>query len=352
MSEGLAFKESLGSDNHSGIHPNILKALLSANTSHSPSYGQDILTERCQKAFQENFGSNSFSFLVFNGSAANVACLKALTKSYEAVICSDQAHLHLDECGAPEFHLGVKLLTLPSSNGKITPTQIEKLLVRKGDQHHVQPGVVSITQPTELGVCYSLEEMKKLREVTKKHGLRLHIDGARLANAAHFLNCSFQDLTQNIGIDALSFGGTKNGLLGAEAVVFWDENQARDFKFYRKQLLQLPSKMRFLSAQFLAYFENDLWKKIASHSHSCAQLLAEELKGLPEIQILHPVQSNAVFARIPKSWTKPLKEEMFFYIWDERDWSCRFMTSFDSNPEKIKMFVQTARRLKEAHNGQ
>jgi threonine aldolase len=253
--------------------------------------------------------------------------------------------LDQDECGAPEKHLGVKLLTLSSEDGKITPAQIEKLLVRRGDQHHVQPRVVSITQPTELGVCYSPEELKELRAFTRRHQLLLHMDGARLANAAYFLQASFRELTGDIGLDALSLGGTKNGLLGAEAVIFWNQDWARDFKFHRKQMMQLPSKMRFLAAQFSAYFHQDLWREIASHSHAMALSLKNGLEGIPGVEILHPVESNAVFIRFPKTWTKTLKEQMFFYIWDETRWSGRLMASFDTRAEDINEFVQCARRL-------
>lgn len=342
---------SLGSDNHSGIHPRILQALLEANSSHAHSYGGDEFSRECEKLFKKIFGSDSSAFLVFNGTAANVACLKALTRSYEAVICSEQSHLHLDECGAPEYHLGIKLLTLPSEDGKIRPEQIGRLLVRLGDQHHVQPRVVSITQPTELGVCYTMEELAELRKFTRQHNLKLHMDGARLANAAVFLGVSLTELTSGVGLDALSFGGTKNGLLGGEVVVLWNQEEAKHFKFYRKQLLQLPSKMRFMSAQFLAYLNDDLYKEIAEHSHRMAKLLESGLRQISDIDIVHPVESNAVFAKIPKSWSKILKDEMFFYVWDEHQWLCRLMTSFDSTPTEIHRFIDKALALKENSHG-
>lgn len=341
---------SLGSDNHSGIHPKILESLMKANTSHAHSYGQDEWSQACEKIIKQKFGQKAQPYLVFNGTAANVASLRALVKSYEAIICSEQSHLHLDECGAPEFHLGSKLLVLPSEDGKITPEAISQLLTRLGDQHHVQPGAVSITQPTELGLCYTLEELKELREFTAKHNLRLHVDGARLSNAAHYLGCSLKNLTEDIGIDALSFGGTKNGLLGVDAVIFWGKEFATDFKYHRKQLMQLPSKMRFLSSQFLAYFEDDLYLDIAKHSHLMAKHLESGLRKNPMVEVLFPTQSNAVFARFPKAWIKTLKSEMFFYVWEEKSWACRLMTSFDSKLDDIDRFLTLANSLKENSN--
>lgn len=341
------FREGLGSDNHAGVHPEILAALVSVNISHAPSYGIDPVSETCEHIFKKTFGPNASSFLMFNGTAANVACLKALLKSFEAVVCSPHSHLHTSECGAPETHLGSKLLLAPSRDGKIRPEDIEPFLVQRGDQHAVQARVVSITQPTELGVCYTLEELRELREFTTKHNLKLHMDGARLANAAYFLKCSLKELTADIKLDALSFGGTKNGLLGVEAVIFWDQSLAQDFRYYRKQLMQLPSKTRFLSIQFKTYLESDLWHRISKHSHQMALYLEQGLRKIPSLKILFPVESNGVFVKMPRSWIKPLKSEMFFYVWDEHEGSCRLMTSFDTTEESLNRFIHKALSLEE-----
>ncbi len=337
---------SLGSDNHSGIHPLILKAICEANVGHSPSYGTDNFTEEVRQIFKNKFGSRSETLFVFNGTAANVLSIKTFLKSYESVICSDVSHIHLDECGAPEAIAGIKLIALPSKNGKITPEQCEQALIRLGDQHFSQPRMISITQPTELGTLYSFEEMQAFSNFCKSRNLFFHVDGARFIHAAHRLNKSFKELSHDIGVDVLSFGGTKNGLLFGECVVLFDSQRAKDLKFYRKQSLQLPSKMRFLSAQFKAFFENDLWRTISSHECDLAQYLANQVSDISEVKILYPVEANAVFAKFPKEWTKPLKKSHFFYIWDETIWSARWMLSFDSTKSDVDNFIQTLHQLK------
>lgn len=333
-----------GSDNHATVHPQVLDAIVKVNQGHAAAYAHDEISERARKKFKEIFGPNAQTYFVFNGTAANVLCLRALLHSHEAVICASTAHIAVDECGAPEFHGGHKLITIPSQDGKITPEMIDPYLIRLGDQHYVQPKLVSITQPTELGTVYSMEELRALRDYTLKKDLMLHIDGARFANAVARLGVSFLDMTHLLGIDALSLGGTKNGLLGAEAVVFFKKNIPH-FKYIQKQEMQLASKVRFMAAQFLAYFENDLWKEIALKGLHLAEDLAHALKDVPEIQITQKVQSNAVFARIPKSWTQALKETAFFYVWDESDWTVRLMMSHDNTKEDIDRFAQKAMEL-------
>lgn len=339
-------RNSIGSDNHSGVHPKVLEAILKANGGHAPSYGTDSYSESIQDIFKNHFGPQSKSFFVFNGTAANVLCLRALMKSYEAVICSDVSHLHMDECGAPENAIGCKLHVIHSKDGKITPEQIRPFLIRGGDQHYAQPRVVSITQPTEYGTVYSLEEMRELRRFTKENGLKLHVDGSRLIYAAHKLGCNLHDLTAGIGIDALSFGGTKNGLLFGELVVLYDESAAKDFKYIRKQNLQLPSKMRFLAAQFDELLgPAQLWKEIAGRGHEMALYLKKQLQDIKAITVTQKVEANAVFARIPKEWLKPLREEMFFYVWDEFTYEVRWMMSFDIEKSDIDKFVQKLKSL-------
>lgn len=333
MFEELKFKSSLGSDNHSAVHPLVMAAIAAANRGGAHAYGMDEVSELCEKEFKRVFGDEAEAHFVFTGTAANVLCLAPALKSFEAVICSEVAHLNVDECAAPEKFWGGKLLTVPSRDGKITPQQIEEHLSRGGDQHFAQPRAVSLTQPTELGVCYTLNELREWREFTRQRNLMLHIDGARLANAAAFLGVSLKAMTADIGVDCVSFGGTKNGLMGAEACVLFSAEAKKNFKFYRKQAMQLSSKTRFLAAQFYAYLKNDLWLEIAKHSISQAQRLAMQLAQFEELKLCFPVESNALFVSVPKGWIASLKEEFFFYIWDSKTSMCRWMTSFSWTDE-------------------
>jgi threonine aldolase len=344
--DDLKFPFSLGSDNHSGVHPDIFAALARANRGHAHSYGMDELSQLASIEFKRVFGERVEVHYVFNGTAANVLSMAPLVKSFEAIICSNQAHVHLDECSAPEKFLGTKLFLIPSEDGKIQPQQAKEYLERRGDQHHPQARVVTLTQPTELGVCYTLDELKAWRTFCTEHQLFLHIDGARLANAAAFLKASLANLTSDVGVDVVSFGGTKNGMLGAEAVLLFSEKAKEGFKFYRKQAMQLPSKSRFLAAQFHAYLENDLWKNISEHTTSHAEKLRERLKEFPEIEIAFPVQSNALFVKLPKKWIHPLRESMFFYIWDSDLGLARWMISWDWTENLSDLLIAKIREVK------
>ncbi len=347
MNENLtdSFDRGFGSDNHAPVHPNILQALQNVTMDHAPSYGTDDLSELAIKKFKQHFGEDTEVFFVFNGTAANILALKVLCKSYNSVFCTDIAHIHVDEAGGPEVHGGYKLIPLPHENGKLTVEILQKNLIRKGDQHFAQAKVVSLTQPTEIGTVYSIEEIQSISQWAHDNGLYLHIDGARLSNACVQLNSDFKKMIRETKIDAVSFGGTKNGLLFGEAILVFNKTLANDLKFYRKQLGQLPSKSRYLAAQFVAYFENDLWKKIASHSLQMAQYLYQSIKPFSQIQIREPVQSNAVFVQIPKDWVKPLRNEKFFYVWDEHTTECRWMTSWDTQKKDIDQFVLTIKEL-------
>lgn len=345
-------KRSLASDNHSGIHPEILKSLHRFNENHSHSYEGDSVSLELKKTIKKMFGEAFESFLVFNGTAANTLALNHFLKPWQAVLCSDQAHLQLDECGAPEKIIGCKVFTVSSAKGKISAEQISKSIIRPGDQHYSQLKAVSLTQPTELGTVYSLEELSEIHQVCKKHHLFLHIDGARLANAVTHLKCDFKDIAQYA--DAISLGGTKNGLLGAELVLLNKNSSAeiKNFKFERKQNLQLPSKSRFLSGQFLTYFNDQLWQKISQHSLTQAQNLKEHLNTY-DLSPLYPVESNAVFCQIPKSWVKKMREKVFFYVWQEapapNDQDCiiRLMTSFDTTEEDLISLCQGLKACQE-----
>lgn len=340
-------KPSFGSDNHSGVHPEILKAIVAANTSHAPSYGTDDLSQKLEQKVMLLFGDSYRPYLVFNGTAANVLGLTAITKPWQSTLCSQISHLNLDECGAPEVVGQRKLIPVAcNSLGKINPEELKKHLIRFGDQHFSQPGALSITQPTEVGTVYTLDELRTLAQVAKEFQLKLHIDGARFSNAAHTLKTTFQEMLKAFPADAVSFGGTKNGLMGCEMVLIKNVDKADDsFKYLRKQMMQLPSKTRFLAAQMIAYLEGDLYRKVASHSCQMAQKLAESLQHRAPFKIRYPVESNAVFVEFPKTWTKPLRETLFFYIWETEPWTARLMTSFDTTLDDVHQWVAKAAEL-------
>ncbi len=334
---------SLASDNHSGVHPEILSSLIDVNENHVHSYEGDPQTQELKKLVKILFGEQFESFLVFNGTAANVLALQNFVKPWNSVICSDESHLNIDECGAPEKFIGCKLSLIKTKDGKIKPEDIENKLIRGGDQHFSQPKMVSITQPTELGTVYNLKELEDISKICQKNNLFLHIDGSRFSNAVTHLNSDFKTVAQYA--DCISFGGTKNGLMGCEMVLIKHSESTKEFKFERKQSMQLPSKTRFMAQQFLTYFKNDLWKEISEHSTHLAKILEARLKSIPEIKVLLPVQSNAVFCEIPKTWIKELKQEIFFYVWEEKRSVVRLMTSFDSTFDDLDLFINRASQL-------
>jgi threonine aldolase len=346
MFEDLKFQLSLGSDNHSGVHPEILKAMIACNRGHAHAYGLDEVSELAAKEFSRVFGAEVEAHYVFTGTAANVLAMAPLVRSYEAILASEVSHLHVDECGAPEKLLGAKIWPLASSDGKIRPEQCLPYLDRLGDQHHSQAHIVSLTQPTELGVSYSLEELRAWRDFTRTKNLMLHIDGARLANAAAHLNCSLTAMTSEIGVDVVSFGGTKNGLMGAEAVLLFTAEAKKNFKFYRKQSMQLASKSRFMAAQFYAYLKDDLYAQLAGRATNLALDLRSRLKEFSEIEVIHPVESNALFVRLPKAWIKPLREKFFFYVWDSSTQVCRWMISWDWTEELNALVIESLHEVK------
>ncbi|MEK6627140.1 MAG: low specificity L-threonine aldolase [Bdellovibrionota bacterium] len=335
--------KGFGSDNHAGVHPALLNALVECNSGHAPSYGTDEYSELAIKAFKGHFGSQTEVFFVFNGTAANVLSLRFLTERHESVLCSDVSHLNIDECGAPEFFAG-KLIPLKTTQGKISLTELKESLIRKGDQHYSQSRVISLTQPTELGTCYSLAELKEITDWAHQNQLHVHIDGARLTNALIKLKCTFKEMTTDLGIDVVSFGGTKNALMMGEAILVLNPELAKisrqKLKYIRKQAAQLPSKTRYIAAQFSKYLQNNLYLEIAGHSCAMAQRLYDGLKNISGIKITMPRESNAVFAIIPKEWIKQIKEKYFFYVWDEKNLECRIMTSWDSTPNEVDDFIQ------------
>lgn len=333
---------SLGSDNHSGVHPNIMEAIVKVNENHEAAYGTDSLSKELNSIVKNIFGENWNWFHCFNGTAANVMSLKALVKSHHSILCTDVSHLNVDECGAPEFHIGAKLIPIKHNAGKICLTSAKEKIIRLGDQHFSQVGALSITQPTELGTCYSKTELKEVSDFCKNHNLMLHIDGARMPNASYSLNMPLKEIISFA--DAVSFGGTKNSLFGSELVLI-KKDLSQDFKFIRKQSMQLPSKTRFLAAQFIEFFKNDLYLDIAKSSCDMAKYLNDQLNTHTNLKANYPIQSNAVFVNIPKEISKELKKELFFYIWDDKTFEARLMTSFDSTKEEIDNFIAKIKSL-------
>jgi threonine aldolase len=338
-------KRSFASDNNAGVHPEIIEAIRNANDGHVLAYGGDPVTERAVELFEKHFGSDVAVYFVFGGTGANVLGLKAITKSFHAIFCADTAHVNVDECGAPEKFTGCKLITVPTPDGKLRVEQIEPRLHGIGVEHHVQPHVISITQATEMGTVYTQEELKTLADFAHDNGMLLHVDGARIANAAVALNATFKEITADVGVDVLSFGGTKNGMMYGEAVVFLDKGLANDFKYIRKQGMQLPSKARFIAAQFEALLSGDLWRRSAVHANRMAQILGGELAKVSKINLTQPVQSNGVFATIPKEYIPVLQEKYFFYVWDEAISEVRLMASFDTTEADINEFVALVKEI-------
>lgn len=326
-----------GSDNHAGVLPEALAAIAAANEGHAPSYGHDELTARVEARFREELGEQARAFLVFNGSGANVLSMRALLRPWEGVVCAETAHLNVDEGGAPEAW-GIKLLTVPTPDGKLTPELVSQRIVRIGDEHAVQPRIVTISQSTELGTLYALDEVRALADHAHAHGLALHVDGARITNAAAALGVSLREATTDLGVDLLSFGGTKAGLLAGEAVVVLSEDAAAALPYLRKQTLQLASKMRFIAAQFEALLEGERWRSAAGHANAMAGRLADAVRGIEGVTLTQEPQANAVFAILPPGVADRLRERWFFYDWDELRGEVRWMCSWDTTEADVDAF--------------
>ncbi|MBS1849390.1 MAG: low specificity L-threonine aldolase [Acidobacteria bacterium] len=331
---------SFASDNNAGVHPAVLQAIARVNQGHVPGYGDDPYTAAAVRRFEQLFGREIAVFFVFNGTAANCLGLQALTQPYHAVICSEGAHINTDECGAPEKFTGCKLLPIPTREGKLTVESVAAAYHGIGDQHHVQAKVISITQATEVGTVYGLEEIQALARFAHQRDMYLHMDGARIANAAVSLGVSLRKMTRDAGVDVLSFGGTKNGALAAEAVVFFDRRLAHDFLYRRKQGMQLASKMRYIAAQMDALLTGKLWQRNAEHSNRMARLLEQELSRIPQVEIAYPVQANGVFACIPRPAIARIRKQYFYYVWNEEQNMVRWMCSFDTTEEDVRQFVE------------
>ena len=337
-------KRGFASDNNSGVHPEIMKAIIEANEGHTIAYGDDIYTERAKAKLYEYFGNDIDIYFVFIGTAANVLGLNVATRSWNSVICAETSHINEDECGAPEKFNGFKLLSVETPDGKLTIDLIQKHIRGFDFEHHSQPKIISITQATELGTVYTTDEIKELADFAHQNKMFLHMDGARIANAAVSLNKGFKEFTKDMGVDILSFGGTKNGMMYGEAILFLNKELGQDFKYVRKQGMQLASKMRFISVQFERYLSNNLWYKNAKHANDMAQLLASKIKDIPQIQITQKVEANGIFAIVPKEIIPELKQEYFFYDWNESRSEVRWMTSFDTQEEDINNFVELIKK--------
>src|ERR1700733_8666911 len=334
---GQAPRKSFGSDNHAGTHPDVMRAIVEANTGDAVAYGADPWTEKAVGEIRRLARAQGEVYLVLNGSGANVLGLGLLLGRHESVICADTAHINTDECGAAERILGTKLLTVPSTDGKITPELIAARLAGRGDEHFAQPGVVAVTQSTELGTCYSLAELRAIKQFCAANQLRVYLDGARLANATAFLGCSVAEIASCA--DVLSFGATKNGAMGVEAVVVMHAADGANARYIRKQHMQLSSKMRFLGAQFNALLADDLWLRNAAHANAMAARLADGLATIPEVELVYPVQADAVFARLDPRHVASLQRDWMFHVWDEPTSTVRWMTAFDTEESDVDKFL-------------
>lgn len=337
-------KRGFGSDNHSGISPEILKAIADANVDHALAYGDDEYCSRVEDLFRSYFGNQAQVYFVFNGTGANVLSIDTLCRSHHAVVCAESAHINVDECGAPQRIVGCKLLTVPTPDGKLTPELVKTQLHGFGFEHHSQPRAISITQSTELGTLYTLEEIKALADLAHSYNMYLHVDGARLANAAVAMGCTFKEMTTDLGVDILSFGGTKNGMMMGESVVVLNPTLDVELKYRRKQMSQLCSKMRFIAAQYEAYLTTGLWRRNAEHSNHMAQLLYNAVKDIPQVEVQYPVQVNSVFVKLPHDVWTGLQQDYFFYDWDEANDIVRWMCSFDTTEQDIQDFIAALKR--------
>ncbi len=335
------------SDNHAGALPEVIEAVVAANVGHADSYGADGWTGRFDELIREHFGERAAGFPVFNGTGANVLAIDALTRPREAVICARGAHIDVDECGAPERYAGVKLLTVETAHGKLAPDDLGRWEAKRGDEHHVQPRLVSITNSTEVGTVYTAAEIAALAARADELGMLLHLDGARLANAAASLGATLGELTTAAGVDAVSLGGTKNGAIGAEAVIFTDAATVDGFEFVRKQGMQLASKMRFISAQLEALLAGELWHRTAERANAMAARLGDGAAAIAGVELVHPVEANGVFARLPRPAIDHLLAELPgehpFYVWDEDADVVRWMCSWDMTEEDVDGLLEALR---------
>ncbi|MDR0796095.1 MAG: low specificity L-threonine aldolase [Tannerella sp.] len=337
--------KSFASDNNSGVHPRIIQAIIDANQGHALGYGDDNWTEEADVVFRKIFGEDVQPYYVFNGTGSNVVALQALTRSYESIICTATAHIYSDECNAPGKATAAVLKAVATPDGKLTPELIAKELHGLGIQHHSQPRVVYISQSTEMGTVYTVEEVKAICDFAHTHDMYVHMDGSRLANACARLSIGLRELSRDCGVDILSLGGTKNGMMIGEAVVAFRQEWNQSLMFYRKQSAQLYSKMRYLSSQYIAYFQEDLWLKNATHANAMAQYLAGKIQNLPGVRFTQKVEANSLFLILPKKAAQKLMENYFFYFWDEDAGEARLVCSWDTTQSDVDDFVECLKKV-------
>ncbi|MCB9065169.1 MAG: low specificity L-threonine aldolase [Chitinophagales bacterium] len=338
--------KSFASDNYAGVLPEIMDALNSANEAHARSYGADDITTRTSKLFKEVFGADVQVHFVFNGTGANVLSMGAATQSFNSVLCAETSHMYWDESTAPETFTGCRFIPVTiNEHGKLTPEQIKQRLIRKGDMHFAQPKIVSVTQTTEYATVYTLDELRQIGQLTKENGLYYHMDGARFFNAVSALGCSIKEMSTDVGLDLLSLGGTKAGMMFGEAVVVFNPELAKYMHYKHKQSMQLASKTRFIAAQFEALLSNDLWKKYTTHANSMATLLSDSIKDIPGVNLTKPVSANGVFAIHPESWNEPMWQHYPYYVWDEHTNEVRLMCSWDTTEEEVRAFAEAMKKL-------
>ena len=341
---------TFASDNNSGVSPEILQALAECNHGHTIGYGADPWTQKATQTLKRMIQKECDIFFVYGGTGANVLSLSSATPSFGGILCAESAHINVDECGAPEKFSGAKLLTVPTSDGKISIPQLEKFLSLIGDQHHSQPSVVSVSQPTELGTLYTLQELKEITSWAHQNNMLVHLDGARISNGLVALGCNLEQMVSETNLDILSMGATKNGLMFGEAIVSFNQDCSKRLLFLRKQGMQLHSKMRFISAQFDCIFSTSLWEKNARQANDMSRLLKKEIEKIDQLKIVYPVETNAVFVRMPKNLIKPLQAKHFFYVWNSQAGIVRWMTSFDTQRADVLGFVEDIRNLLSTHS--
>jgi threonine aldolase len=337
--------KSFASDNNSGVHPRIIEAIIDANQGHAVGYGNDDWTKKADAVFRQLFGEDVHPYYVFNGTGSNLVALQALVRSYESVICAATAHIYTDECGAPLKATSAALKPISTPDGKLTPELIASELHGVGDQHHSQPRVISISQSTEMGTAYSVEELKAICDFAHSHNLYVHLDGSRLANACARFGVGLRELSRDCGVDILSLGGTKNGMMTGEAVVAFHPEWNERLMFYRKQSAQLYSKMRYLSAQYIAYFQDGLWLQNATHSNAMAKLLADQIRNLPGVRFTQKVEVNSLFLILPKEAIQKMLEHYFFYMWNEETAEIRLVCSWDTAQPDVEAFVERLKTI-------
>jgi threonine aldolase len=338
--------KSFASDNYAGVLPEVMAALAAANSEHARSYGADDITERTTSLFKEIFGDVADVLFVFNGTGANVLSIASATQSFNAVLCADHSHIYNDEGSAPETFTGCRYFAVPSNNeGKLEAVEVKKRLIRKGDVHYAQPKLLSLTQTTEYGTVYQPEEVAAFAELARANDMYLHVDGSRFFNAAASLGCSLRQISSDCGVDILSLGGTKLGMMFGEAVVVFNKELAKNIRFQQKQVMQLHSKTRFIAAQYEAILKDDVWKRTARHANSMATLLAAKLAQIPQVKVTRTVQANVVFAELPLAWNDPLMSAYPFYVWKEDRNEVRLMCAWDTKEEEVEQFMQLITRL-------